>query len=608
MAYRGIVISAAASETIGNNTINQVTVNNVGKPGSQDVNRIGILVQNNDQGQVVASHVTNAGVGIASGILGTGTYSDSTMARNKSGMRDNVVTDAVVRGYSVSFEDGQLDLNFLLLGLAAQFQGFDNNQVIINSPANNAVGLYLNYSQPLVVGFVSTGAKIGVQVENTVFDLGTGTLIAPVLSGDTITGPGMGVAGSIGILSENNANEPNSVAFGAAGITTISGFQTGIKVDQTVAPSDNKTSTAYIERIRLTGNATGVLIGSGGVLNGDFTNDNSTVTTGTGVVYPGVSQSFALYDHDPGGSFIGPFPDTINSGDVTLASSSTFASLITGDTGTTTIFSFNQAANYPPAFLPIAPVNGTTTLPNGATYPAGQVVQDGTSGELVIGNGAINGPLQLMFGTNSHLDPNSPANAPVYILDPVDISNRNTVELVAKVGAANQSKGVLFALADITGNLALWTVDLTGLNTTAYSTISLNLSGLAIPLDLGGGGSGNFDLSKVVGFAILGDEGLLNGQLNVPFDLHLDAIQAGSIQNSVLKVNGSVNLGGANFNGSIGADYVSAPSHTYTIIDNDGTMDAVTGTFAGIADGATVTLEMAPRTSRSLTMAVTATT
>ena len=429
-----------------------------------------------------------------------------------------------------------------------------------------------------------------MQVENTVFDLGTGTLIAPVLSGDTITGPGMGVAGSIGILSENNANEPNSVAFGAAGITTISGFQTGIKVDQTVAPSDNKTSTAYIERIRLTGNATGVLIGSGGVLNGDFTNDNSTVTTGTGVVYPGVSQSFALYDHDPGGSFIGPYPDTIKSGDVTLASTSTFASLITGDTGTTTIFSFNQAANYPPAFLPIAPVNGTTTLPNGATYPAGQVVQDGTSGELVIGNGAINGPLQLMFGTNSHLDPNSPANAPVYILDPVDISNRNTVELVAKVGAANQSKGVLFALADITGNLALWTVDLTGLNTTAYSTISLNLSGLAIPLDLGGGGSGNFDLSKVVGFAILGDEGLLNGQLNVPFDLHLDAIQAGSIQNSVLKVNGSVNLGGANFNGSIGADYVSAPSHTYTIIDNDGTMDAVTGTFAGIADGATVTL------------------
>ena len=159
VAYRGIVISAAASDTIGNNTINQVTVNNVGKPGSQDVNRIGILVQNNDQGQVVASHVTNAGVGIASGILGTGTYSDSTMARNKSGMRDNVVTDAVVRGYSVSFEDGQLDLNFLLLGLAAQFQGFDNNQVIINSPANNAVGLYLNYSQPLVVGFVSTAPR-----------------------------------------------------------------------------------------------------------------------------------------------------------------------------------------------------------------------------------------------------------------------------------------------------------------------------------------------------------------------------------------------------------------------------------------------------------------
>ena len=75
------------------------------------------------------------------------------------------VTDAVQRAYSVAFQDGQIDLNFLILP-GSQFVGFDNNRAV-NTGANNAIGLYINHSQPVVAGFVATGPKIGVKVENT---------------------------------------------------------------------------------------------------------------------------------------------------------------------------------------------------------------------------------------------------------------------------------------------------------------------------------------------------------------------------------------------------------------------------------------------------------
>ncbi len=373
-------------------------------------------------------------------------------------------------------------------------------------------------------------------------------------------------------------------------MSTISGYETGLKIDQQVNPADSKLNTAYIERIRLTGNAVGIDVGNGSIVQGSVVNDDSTVTSGNGVIYPGAPQSFFLYDQDPGGSLVGPYPNTMKSGDVALGSSSTFAPLVTGDTGTTTIFDFSQAQTFKAGFLPPEPDNGIYPVQNGTTYGftgPGSITQDGSGDGTLKISGAVNGPLQMVFGTNSHVNPNSPdPNNPNYILDPIDISNRNTVELVAKVGATNQSSAFLFALSDIQGNLAVWTVSMTDMNTTDYTTISFNLSGLAIPLNLGG--SGNFDLSKVVGYAILGDEGLLNGQLNVPFDLEINTIQAGSVRNSTLQATGSVDLGGAKFSGSLRTDYVSAPSQTYIIIDNDGTADPVVGTFAGLTEGATV--------------------
>ena len=53
-----------------------------------------------------------------------------------------------------------------------------------------------------------------------------------------------------------------------------------------------------------------------------------------------------------------------------------------------------------------------------------------------------------------------------------------------------------------------------------------------------------------------------------------------------LKVTGTISLGGAL---AVTAGYAAAVGDTFTIIDNDG-VDPVQGTFAGLADGASVTL------------------
>ena len=54
-----------------------------------------------------------------------------------------------------------------------------------------------------------------------------------------------------------------------------------------------------------------------------------------------------------------------------------------------------------------------------------------------------------------------------------------------------------------------------------------------------------------------------------------------------VKVTGTVSLGGATLDASLIGGFVPGFGNAFTIIDNDGS-DAVTGTFAGLAEGAVV--------------------
>lgn len=87
------------------------------------------------------------------------------------------------------------------------------------------------------------------------------------------------------------------------------------------------------------------------------------------------------------------------------------------------------------------------------------------------------------------------------------------------------------------------------------------------------------------------------GKLTIAGNLNLDAASSSSFQLNGLaaatgfdqiRVNGTITLGTSALAASLG--FSSAVNDKFIIIDNDGTADAVVGTFAGLAEGATVTL------------------
>jgi autotransporter-associated beta strand protein len=78
------------------------------------------------------------------------------------------------------------------------------------------------------------------------------------------------------------------------------------------------------------------------------------------------------------------------------------------------------------------------------------------------------------------------------------------------------------------------------------------------------------------------------------FVVELNGLTSGT-QYDQLKVNGTVNLGGATLSATLGSGFAPAVGTAFTLIDNDGT-DAVTGMFSGLPQGATVTFGGLPFT------------
>ena len=573
--WHGITLSGINGTNIRGNTITGATVSNVGEVGSRDLHRVGIMLQNHDGGQVLESSVSNVGVGIASGTFGTLSFGNNNNARNRTGMRLNTVTDADQRAYSVVNQDGQIDLNFLLIP-GAQFIGFNANKAIYTSPSNNGVGLYLNHSQPVVIGYEATNAKIGVQIENTTVE----NLLLPIFAGTTITGPGMAVADSIGILADNAGDPTTTSNLGIGGTTKITGFETGIRIHQTNVIAEP--NLMQIDRPILSGNAVAISVGDNSVFQGNVNTGDSVQTTGTGTLQPGFPDSFFIAT-GPGSpvDFAGPYSDVANTGTVNLNSTGTFDARLTGQTGSTSVFTFDEeVGSFEFGLIPPVPDGGRTDMPNGSSFLPGQVQQ--TGGQLTIGNGAVNGPLNVAYNTLNHPDPNEPG---YFILDPMDISAYSHLDIVVKLGVGNQAKAFIFGLADTTGQIALFTFSTEGMSTSTYSTLTLNLAAPGIPFALGP--DGNFDLTQVMGYAVLGDEGLINGAQNVPFALVFDQVNARGVTNSQLNVTGAVNLGSAQLAVSLGDDFTPTIGQQFTIINNDGG-DAVVGTFAGAPQGSTV--------------------
>ena len=104
--------------------------------------------------------------------------------------------------------------------------------------------------------------------------------------------------------------------------------------------------------------------------------------------------------------------------------------------------------------------------PNGVLFNwYGNLTQDG-SGTIVLGGTATNGKgLDYAFaGNNSGPIPNTTPT--LYQLQGTDISNRTTLNIVAKKLATSQAETLGIGLFDVRGNANLWTFKFSDLNST----------------------------------------------------------------------------------------------------------------------------------------------
>ncbi len=585
--YHGITLSALGGQQFGQSTtslsVDNAVVNNVGDVGNQDVSRVGILIQNLDNnpfdapnnGNVRFSTVSNAGVGIMSNAFGNKTYASQNGARNLTGMVFNTVNNAVLRAYHIEFNDGG--------------ESYINN--IANfSPGNNATGVYINHSRIAANSFVINGAKIGVHIQNNSENAIGGNDIPTLFLANVLTGPGTGVAGSIGVLVDNSVTETESSTVLLAANTRITNYETGVRAVQNVAPGDGLRTTVLLADPTFGTLGTGISLGDGVTLRGSDPSP-SLVTTGSASIEPWFSNWNNYYSLAPGADpLINPDPkaDVISTGNTTFGAAATFAPLITGESGTTPLFNFNAAVNYPFSAPPANPENGITNVPYGVLFNwFGQITQNG-NGEFFIGGSATNGHgLDYAFGSkNTPTGTFNNANQPLYQLIPTDISNRTTLNIVAKLGATNQAQTFAIGLFDMAGNANLWAFDSSLLNSTAFTTLTVNL--LAPSIDLTGPND-RMDITRIAGYVFGNDEGTINGNQEVPFSLHVDDISTASLANSKLAVTGTVNLGGAALGATIRPSFVPTLTQQFTILENDG-VDAITGTFAGVAQNSYVTI------------------
>ncbi len=578
-----------------NLNVSNSSISNVGIV--QDSNRIGVLLQNlNDEedtnvGNARNLTISNVGVGIKSAPYGdnnAGTYGDSNRASNQSYIRFVTVNDPVVTGFEI------------IDGSRTDSQGW---KAIFSNPVNNGTGISLNRSRSAMGGAIITNAKIGVHVQNS-------PLSIPPLAGDVgsrhpsflwdnyLTGPGVGVAGSVGVLVDTAVGDPSAANIILGEQMTITGYQVGVKAEQTTPSADGLKNTLFFNKGRIYGNGTDVVIGQNSVGNGRIENALGFAATNISLTsngkWDGRTYDFDIRDpfywevpgNTPDGSrvFAQPNAEESLTGNVNFSSGATYSPLLTGETNSAMLYNFNSNATYPFSAPPDSPVDGVVPQPYGALFNwFGNVTQN--DGTLTVGGSAYNGyQYEFLFGTNNVPIVGGPNNGKFQLV-PTDISDKTHLNFKIQLLPTNVNKTLEIGLLDFRGNVMMYTIDCTELSSSSYTVVSIPI--LSASIDLTGQDS-SFDLKTASGWVLGGDQGVANGLNTVPVGFKLDEITTSSVPNSKLVVTGTVTLGSSNLNVTLPVGYTPTTNQTFTIIDNDAA-DAVVGTFVGAAEGATVT-------------------
>lgn len=202
--YRGIVLRANGVITTGHSVRNATVTN--GGCGEQSY---GILGFNVDDMTIEDCQVDGWPNGIA-----TGNY---TGINTKSVITGNTVTDASNIAYTLTHT-----------GVSGTYGGstFEDNTATFSDSGNEATGLFTYYSEVELENNTFDGAKYGVYMSQQ--GLAKDKLV--IGAGNTITGPGKTVVGSIGVLASDDPYPNYNVNFTITG-SKINGFETGVWID-----------------------------------------------------------------------------------------------------------------------------------------------------------------------------------------------------------------------------------------------------------------------------------------------------------------------------------------------------------------------------------------
>jgi uncharacterized protein YjdB len=602
----GTIKSGAARTTLANST--------AGRPidlGTNTVGTVGLT-------QAELNEVTAGVLTVGSATAGTLNISAPITAPAAW------ITLALVGGGNMS-ESGPGSLtvpNLRVSEDAAEVVRLNNNNIgALGADLASQSQLRISDANALVIGVVDgdsgitgTGNVVSISADSLDVQqpINAGAIeVAPMTSGVQVSLGGVDSAGTLGLTdTELSRLTTGQLDFIGSSIT-ISGavnrhpgygnlaLATSGGVTQTAALSvANLLLNAGIVTLTNAGNDVDFLSGAVQLPDAAFTyRDANGFAVGSPIIGAGITDSGGTVSLTSGGAITGLDATATN-----VTATGLTATAATGiDLNTQVgVASANLTGNGP-----ITLTEAATATINGLNAGTGTITLDGGTFALGSTNAILAASSLIVAGATLNLQAFNDAVAAVQltsgsITGSGTLTSANTFDV--RSGTVSARLGGSVGLTKITAG----TVTLSGAN--GYSGTTSVLGGTLLVngiLALGSSvmvNGGTLGGTGMVGPVIVssgavspGDSpGQLTALGNVSFAssasfvVQLNGITAGALYDQ-LKVNGTVNLGGAGLNISLGSGFTPTVGTPFVIIDNDGT-DPVNGAFAGLAQGSTVTI------------------
>jgi fibronectin-binding autotransporter adhesin len=491
----------------------------------------------------VSGNIDNATFGLTVGGAGDTTLSgviSNTGALTKSG-----TGTLTLSGVNTFSGNTTISAGTLKLGVANAIPDGAGKGDLVMNPSSGTATFDLGGFSETINGLSNSGAGSSV-VDNSA----SSTTPTLTVGGNNVTSTFSGViqntAGTLALTKTGTGTLTLSGANAFDGSTTINAGSLSISADNNLGAAPGSATA-------------GKLTFGGGSLatTASFTlNSNRGIAFNSTGTIDVASSTTLTYGGIAAGS--GGLAKS-NAGTLILSGANTFSGATTINAGT----------------ISIAADNNLGTAPGSAV-----------TGQLTFGGGTLATTVSFTLNSNRGIAFNSTAT--------IDVASSTTLTYggiaAGSGGLTKTSAGILV----LNGNNTY-----TGTTTVSAGTVLVNgsQSSSAVSLNggtLGGVGTVGTNTSTSSGGTV--SPGSSPGILNTSdvnwstgsptFSIELNGTSAGTGYDQ-LNVTGTVNLSGATLNGSVG--FAPATGTTFTIINNDGS-DAVTGTFSGLSEGATVTL------------------